>query len=172
MSENIPEPTANPNTKIKFRLEEGILIFLLILSLVGMGLTDFYPKDVYLYWLGLMAVFAISATVISWLRCKQKQLGFKRIIAEQSLHWGGVALVAGALFSSLYIGRINAENTGIVLLLVLALAVLLDSLRVGWRFSVIGLFLGCSAAISIHIDKFLWMEFLLAFVIVVCVALW
>ena len=44
--------------KRKFQVEEGILIFLLILSLTGIAITDFSPDDGYGYWIIMVFVYS------------------------------------------------------------------------------------------------------------------
>ena len=43
---------------------------------------------------------------------------------------------------------------------------MLDGLRVGWRFSLVGLFLWVSAIIAAYTQHFLWIELLIAIIIV------
>lgn len=158
--------------KRKFHIEEAILILLLILSLVGIGITDFSPADGFGYWLIMMVVFASCAILIGWLQSKHLPEDFKLIFREQASHWATSLLVVGGAFLIEKSGRILPEDAGLVILLILSLATMLDGLRVGWRFSLVGLFLGVSAVIAAFTEHFLWIELLIAIFIVATTIAW
>lgn len=158
--------------KLKFEVEEGILIFLLLLSLVGVGVTDYAPEDGYWYWIIMIFVFALSSMLMGWIQSKKKSGDFKRLLFEQSVHWGSSLMVVFGAFTILHAGKLTPENTGLVILLILSLSTFLDGLRVGWRFSLTGLFLGVSAIIAAHFQNFMWIELLLAAVIVGSTIAW
>lgn len=148
--------------KRKFQLEEAILIVMLILSLVGIGITDYSPADGYWYWIAMIGVFCIAAIFIGWMQSKQHFRDFKQLLLEQLFHWSSSILIVGAVFSLLRAGRLNSASAGLVIMLILALATFLDGLRIGWRFSMNGLFLGLSAVIVGYVQRFMWIEILLA----------
>ncbi len=152
--------------KSRFQIEEAILILLLILSLVGIGITDYSPADGYGYWLIMVVVFAVFAILIGWLQSKHRAEDFKLILREQSLHWSTSMLVVGGVFLIHQPGRIAEDDAGLVILLILSLATMLDGLRVGWRFSLVGLFLWISAIIAAYTQHFLWIELMIAILIV------
>ena len=81
-------------------------------------------------------------------------------------------LIVGGAFTILHSDKLNPENTGLVILLILSLATVLDGLRVGWRFSLTGVFLGVSAIIAAHYESFMWMELLMAILIVAGTVAW
>lgn len=158
--------------KIKFQVEEGILIFLLLLSLLGIGITHFSPADGYWYWIIMIIVFAIFAIAIGWLQSKQNEISFKNLLYEQAFHWGSCMLVVGAMFTLLHSDHLTSHNTGLIILLILSLATFLDGQRVGWRFSLVGLFLGISAILVSHFKHFMWMEAALVILIVYGTVMW
>lgn len=168
---SMPEDTII-TAKRKFHIEEAILILLLILSLVGIGITDYSPADGYGYWIIMVLVFALFAILIAWLQSKHRTSDFKKILREQSLHWATSLLVVGGAFLIQKSGRLAPENAGLVILLILSLSTILDGLRVGWRFSLVGLFMGVSAVIAAYTEHFLWIELLIALVIVAATILW
>ncbi|MGR8935193.1 MAG: hypothetical protein ACU837_12500 [Gammaproteobacteria bacterium] len=157
------EPESNLITeKRKFQLEEAILILMLILSLIGIGITDYSPADGYWYWIIMIGVFCIAAIFIGWMQSKRHIKDFKKLFLEQIFHWSSSMLIVGAVFSLLHAGRLYPASAGLVIMLVLSLATFLDGLRVGWRFSMNGLFLGVSAVIVGYVERFMWIEILLA----------
>lgn len=154
----------------KFQIEEAILVLLLILSLVGIGINDYSPADGYGYWTIMVFVFALFAIIIGWLQSKHRTDDFKSILLEQSIHWStSLLVVAGAFLVQRAEGT---TDTGLVTLLILSLATVLDGLRVGWRFSLVGVFLGTSAVIAAYTEHFFWIGLLIAFLIVIATILW
>lgn len=154
--------------KRKSYIEEAILILLLILSLVGIFINDFSPADGYGYWIMMVFVFAPFAMIIGWLQSKHRSDDFKLILREQTLHWLTTLLVVGG--ASLV--QKSDLTAGLVILLILSLATMLDGMRVGWRFSLVGLFLGCSAVVPSYTEHFFWIELGIAIIIVALTISW
>lgn len=158
--------------KRRFHIEEALLVLLLILSLVGIGITDFSPADGYGYWIMMVLLFGLSAMIIGWLQSKHRSDDFKIILREQTMHWSASLLVVGGAFLILQSGRIAEAETGLIILLILSLSTILDGLRVGWRFSLVGLFLGIAAVIAAYSPHFLWIELGIAILIVTATVFW
>lgn len=123
--------------KNRFQIEEAILILLLILSLVGIGITDYSPSDGYGYWLIMVVVFAVFAILIGWLQSKHRTEDLKLILREQTIHWATSLFAVAGIFLIHQSGRIAEDDAGLIILLILSLATMLDGLRVGWRFSLV-----------------------------------
>ncbi len=158
--------------KRKFQVEEGILILLLILSITGNSISDYSPTDGYGYWLIMVFVFAIFAIIIAWLQSKHKDGDFKDIVKEQSLHWLTTLLVVGGAFLLRTSGQLTADSASLVILLLLCLATILDGLRIGWRFSLVGLFLGSTSIIRAFYEPFMLIDIVIAIFIIVATFLW
>ncbi len=158
--------------KIKFHIEEGILIFLLFLSLAGVAITDYSPDDGYGYWLIMVFVFAIFAILIAWLQSKHNDGDFADIVKEQSMHWSTSLLVVGGAFLLQKSGQLSPTSASLVILLLLSLATMLDGLRIGWRFSLVGLYLGISSVIRAFYGPIMWLDTLIAILIVAATFLW
>ena len=167
MSEN----TSIPAQK-NFHIEEVILVLLLILSMVGIGITEHSAADGYGYWLMLVVIFSLSAILIAWLQSKHRVDDFKQILKHQSLHWLATLLIVIAAFLINKSGKLDADNASLVVLLILSLATTLDGLRVGWRFSLVGLFLGASAVVGAYSPYFLWIDLAIALVIIIVTVSW
>jgi len=150
----------------KFQIEESILILLLFLSMIGVWITDKTPSDGYWYWMIMIFLFGLAAMIIGGMRAKKREHLLRDVLLVQTMHWGGSMLIVLAAFSLLHSGRLDSENTGLVILLILALATFLDGIRVGWRFSMAGVFLGITAVLAGHMRHFIWPVILLAVFIV------
>lgn len=156
----------------RFQIEEAILILLLIFSLIGIAITEYTPADGYGYWLIMVFVFAFSAMLIAWLQSKHRTGDLAAILREQSLHWGASMLIVGAAFLIQHSGRIDPTSAGILISLVLSLSTILDGIRVGWRFSMVGFYLGISAVVTSFFQHSIWIELLIAVTIVVGIIIW
>jgi len=152
--------------KRRFYVEEAILILLLILALIGVRITDYSPVDGYGYWMIMVFVFALLAMTIAWQQSRHRITDFKKIIREQSLHWFTSLLVVEGVFSLQKSEHLTQEDAGLVIMMILAQSTILDGLRVGWRFSLVGIFLGVSAIIAAHTHHFFWIELIIAILIV------
>jgi hypothetical protein len=154
------------NTQRHFYIEEVILILLLTLSLVGVRITDYSPVDGYGYWIIMVFVFALLAITIAWLQSKHRITYFKKILYEQSWHWLTSLLVVEGVFSLQKTEHLTQENAGLIIMMILAQSTILDGLRVGWRFGLVGIFLGISAIITENTHHFFWIEMIIAVLIV------
>ncbi|MDD1640323.1 MAG: hypothetical protein LUQ68_02040 [Methylococcaceae bacterium] len=152
--------------KRRFYVEEAILILLLTLTLVGVWITDYSPVDGYGYWMIMVFVFALLAMTIAWQQSRHRITDFKKIIREQSLHWFTSLLVVEGVFSLQKSEHLTQEDAGLVIMMILAQSTILDGLRVGWRFSLVGIFLGLSAIIAANTHHFFWIELIIAILIV------
>lgn len=152
--------------KRRFYVEEAILILLLTLTLVGVWITDYSPVDGYGYWMIMVFVFALLAMTMAWQQSRHRMTDFKKIIREQSLHWFTSLLVVEGVFSLQKSEHLTQEDAGLVIMMILAQSTILDGLRVGWRFSLVGIFLGISAIIAANTHHFFWIELIIAILIV------
>lgn len=155
------------------RIEEAVLILLIILSLVGVGITDFSPTDGYWYWMFMIVIFGLISIVTGFLESRSETGSVvKDILIVQVIHWLGAMLTVLAVFLLLQAGRLNFENTGLVILLILAMATFIDGIRLGWRFSMAGIFLGMTAVIAAYFEEFMWIVLILAIVIIAITLAW
>ncbi len=156
----------------RFRIEEGIFILLLLLSLLGIAVTHFSPEDGYPYWLMMVAVFATLAVAVSWFQAKKGTTDFGAIVKEQTLHWLSTLVVVGGAFMLQQTGRFDEPTASLIVLLILSLATILDGIRIGWHFSVVGLFLGACSIIIAYTNEFMLVASFLAILIVTATVFW
>lgn len=153
--------------KRSFHIENGILVLLLFLSITGVAIMDFSIEDGYGYWILMVFVFAFFAILTAWLQSKYQEYEFSDIVKEQSLHWLISLLVVGGAFLLQKSGQLSAQTASLVILLLLSLSTMLDGLRIGWRFSLVGLYLGTSSVIRAFYEPFIWIDGIIAIIIIV-----
>lgn len=151
-----------------FSIEEAIFILLVILSLLGIVITDFSRPDGYGYWMVMVVVFGALAIFVSWMQAKTSDNDFAEIVKEQGLHWLHTLIVVGA--ASLVIK--TEINASLVILLILSLATMLDGMRIGWQFTLLGFFLATCAIIVAYVEHFILACFGLAVLVVIGTFVW
>lgn len=144
------------NDKKYVYVEEIILVVMLLLALLGVWITDYAPMDGYGYWMIMVFVFALLAITIAWLQNKSKATGFMVILREQSLHWLTSLLMLEGIYILLTHGHLSSEDAGLVIMMILSQSTILDGVRIGWRFSLVGIFLGITAMVAVYTQHFFW----------------
>ncbi|MBS4052953.1 MAG: hypothetical protein KGZ69_17375 [Methylomonas sp.] len=139
-----------------FGLEQAIFIAMLLLSLLGMAITDFSRHDGYGYWLFMVIVFGMLSILVSWLQSKRGDIEFGDIVKEQASHWLLTFLIVAAAFLVQKSGQLTETSASLVILLLLAMATMLDGRRIGWQFTLIGFYLAASAIIIAYVEAFIW----------------
>ena len=155
-----------------FGLEEAIFIILIILSLVGISITDFSRHDGYGYWLMMVFVFSGLSIFVSWLQSKSSEQDFGHILKRQAMHWLHTLIIVGAAFLLNKSGQLTETGASQVILLILALSTMLDGYHIGWQFSLLGFFLMACAIIVAYVEQFTWACTGLGVVVVAGTLLW
>ncbi len=155
------------------RIEEFVLILLILLSLVGVVISDYSPSEGYRYWMLMIVIFGFISVFLGIVESK-KQTGslVKDILVVQVIHWLGAMLTVIAVFLLLQAEKLNSESTGMVILLILALATFIDGIRLGWRFCMAGIFLGTTSVISAFFQDFVTIVIFLALIIISFTLYW
>jgi hypothetical protein len=152
-------------------LEVILLLILIVLSLLGIYIMKSSPSDGYLYWIVMIFIFGMAAMLISFTQAKlSKEHVFRDIWIEQSLHWLGAILAMCGVVLLLQAKNISLESTSLVMMLILSLATYLDGIRIGWRFSLVGNYLGLAMVAIAFLDNFMWVLYLIAIITVALVA--
>ena len=157
-------------------LDEAVLILLLLFSIGGAVVGDFSPQDAYLYWLLMIPIFGLGSMIAGWAQAslhghvRGQSLG--ELFMLQLLHWGGVFFTVVGVFFLLHLRFLDGKAAALVILLILALATFLDGIRIGWRFSLAGIFLGTTAMLTAYLEQFLPLVILLAVALILFTIYW
>ncbi|AEG02439.1 hypothetical protein [Methylomonas methanica] len=152
MQNDIDDELATPR---HIGLEEAVFIVLVILSLLGISITDFSPHDGYGYWIMMVFVFAGLSIFVSWLQSKANEDDIGIIVKAQAMHWLHTLIVVGAAFLLNKSGQLTDTGASLVILLILALTTMLDGYRIGWQFSLLGFFLASCAIVVAYVEHFI-----------------
>jgi hypothetical protein len=149
-----------------FGLYEIIPIGLILLSIIGIGITDFSPSESRRYWLAMVPVFAAACLILEWSRARGRGQKWTTIVRTQLLLWLGLLLAVFLVYLLLHTGRLDNENTGLIILLLLALTTFFAGIHLGWRLFIVGIFLGLALIGATYLEEFVWIFLIIALVVV------
>lgn len=149
---------------------EIVLILLLLLSVIGIALTDFSPTKGFWFWMAMAPVFCIAAVALEWTRTGRQGENRGRLIWTQILHWLAylVTIYLVFLLSANETGRLNNVDVGLVALLILAFATFSAGITANWRICVVGVFLGIAVVAIALFEEYIWLVLIpLALIIII-----
>jgi hypothetical protein len=124
---SFPKETGIRITLKRYLGPDGVIMILLVLlAIVGIGITDFSPLLSHWYWLAMVVV------------------------------WLSVLVAVNLVYFLFHSGRLDSENTGLVILLILALATFLAGMSQDWRLCLLGVLLGGALILATYLEEFLW----------------
>ena len=151
----------------RLEIDEAFLLVLTALSVVGMAVTDAAPDLGLWFWLILAPVYGGMSLYIQWLRGRESTLGWGGVLRSQIMHWLGLLLAIQIAYLLLYMGRLNYENTGYVVALMLALTTYLSGVHLGrWRISLAGVFLAVSVILAGWLEQYAWLFLIIAALVI------
>jgi hypothetical protein len=167
-STTVSEESATQKSLLKrlFGLYEIIPIMLILLSIIGIGITDYSPANSRRYWLAMVPVFAGACLILEWSRARGRGQKWTTIVRTQLLLWFGLLLAVFLVYFLLHTGRLDNENTGLIILLLLALTTFFAGIHLGWRLFIVGIFLGLALIGAAYLEEFVWMFLIIALVVV------
>ena len=135
----------------------AIVVAMILLALIGVGLTTADAALAYRYWVILVPIYGLLSVVGA---CFLEQDGPKwRMIARQVVHWAGVTAAVALDFSLSEPAGDSQNVAGLSALLLLALGSFLAGLYFDRRFMVVGLLLGLAAVILAKLNEYTWLIF-------------
>ena len=91
------------------------------------------------------------------------------LLRTQLLHWAGLLVAVRLVFEMLHKGRLDNENTGLVILLLLALSTFIAGIHLGWRLCLVGGFLGAALVAATYLEEYVWVLLIIGLAILVVV---
>ena len=134
-----------------------LFALLILLALGGVELTHVDPGRSYVYWLSLVPVFAGACLLLEWLGFRGKGLKWSHVLRVQLLLW--LSLVIGVLliYMLLHAGRLDNENTGLVILIMLAMTTFAAGVQLGPLVMLLGCFLGLALVLTVYVKSYVWL---------------
>jgi hypothetical protein len=143
---------------------EIIFIALVVLSLIGVGITDFSPARSYWYWFAMAPIFAGACLVMEWSQARREGTTWLNIVRTQLFTWLGLLAAIQVVFLLLRSGRLTYESTGLVILLLLALTTFIAGIHLGYQLCLLGGFLGVTLMMVAYLEQYVWVIVFLAVV--------
>lgn len=138
-----------------------IFLILIIMTLIGVAVTNVAPKDAHGYWLIMTGVFAASAIFSGW-RYTDDHKQKAKLVGLQILHWSSTLVAVLVVYAFLHTGQVSFETVSLMIVLVLALSSFLDGLQIGWHYSVLGVLLAVTAITISYVEEYVWVLLLVA----------
>jgi len=178
MSEKNSTPVSGGDAAIKkgwlnriLGIYEIVIIVLIGLSIIGIGITDFSPADSYKYWVAMVPIFCGACLILEWSRVRGRGYRWTTLLRTQLLHWVGLLVAVRLVFEMLHKGRLDNENTGLVILLLLALSTFIAGIHLGWRLCLVGGFLAAALVAATYLEEYVWILLIIGLAVLALVFL-
>jgi hypothetical protein len=140
----------------------GVALIMILLALVGVGLSTTSSSFATTYWISLVPVYGILCVSTAWLRAGVEGRRHRVPVIRQGLHWLALALALGLDFFIRGTGEETAVAAGLNALLVLALGCFLAGIHLEWLFAVVGVLLSLLLVLVAKADQYLWLVFVVS----------
>lgn len=135
-------------------------VALILLSVIGVAVTDFSRRYSHWYWYAMVPVFACACLIMEWARARNSGKSRMSILRPQLLTWFGLMVAVSLTHVLLFTGRLDYENTGLVLLLLLALTTFFAGVELGYHLCLLGGFLALTLLMMTYMEEYVWVVLL------------
>lgn len=145
---------------------------MLLLSFIGLIISDLFKGGAWTYWRLMVPVYAILSIWLSWYLRRKKHRITAIKIWHEILHW--VALVIGVYLVSMFVtmGIIGRFEAGLEVLIMLALTTFLAGIYHDVIFLIVGVILGCFTAGAAFFTEYLYTVMLPLTVVAALIMVW
>jgi hypothetical protein len=146
---------------------EIILYGLIILSVIGAGVSQVSASAGGTYWLAMVPIIAAATIYIEWSKVSDEGVRWLTLVRTQLYHWGSLIISIELVSMLSYFGRINNEAVSLVTLLLVAQTTFLVGVYLDWRFSVVALFQILCIIVLAYLATYIWVVLIVAIGIIV-----
>jgi hypothetical protein len=140
------------------RLQFWLFCVLLVLALVGMGLTQATEGGGALYWLILLWIYALFSLVHAWLQVRERHESIWSEIHLHLFHWLGALVAVHIIFMLERHDILSRDAASNVSMVILALSSYLAGLHFEREFLLIGIVLAIMAVVGAFVEQYtLWL---------------
>ena len=137
-----------------------VATIMVILALVGVGLTTTYRSVALRYWMTLVPIYGLLCVATAWLRSQQDATFDFGAVIRQVVHWLGVGAAVALDFYVNSAGEKTGSASGLNALLLLAIGCFLAGVHLQWLFALVGALLALALICLVKVDQYLWLIFL------------
>ncbi|MCK4934823.1 MAG: hypothetical protein KAR79_04470 [Simkaniaceae bacterium] len=149
-----------------------IAMTMLVLSLIGLIISDIYQDGSWNYWRIMVPVFAALCLWLSWyLRRAQHQIAPIKIWQEIA-HWFGLFLAAYLISLFVHVGIFGRFEGGLIVITLLALTTFIAGVYIEVTFAIIGLMLGAFSLAAAFLQMYLYSIMIPAALIIAALIFW
>lgn len=148
-----PTPTAGSSAPV----QEIVLLALVVLSAIGVAISEISPPRAFRYWLVMVPIFGGVSLFSSWSSARASGMTAGGVLGRQLLHWAALAVAVCLVFLLQKTGHLGEADAGSVTLLSIALATFLAGVHFDWRYCVVGGLLAAAVAAIAVLAGFLWL---------------
>jgi uncharacterized membrane protein YfcA len=155
----------NGKTGSNWKIQFGILCGMLLLALIGMGLTQALENGAWEYWLFVVVVYAGLGLWRSTRKAKEEGRPIKQLIGREVAHW----MILLAFFAVLILLErkeiINRDSSSDVALMLLALSCCLAGVHFDWMLMIVGVVLTVMVVVLATLEQYtvvVWVVMVLA----------
>ena len=137
-----------------WKLRFGVLCVMLVLALVGMGMTQASESGAWEYWLFVVLVYAALGLWKCFRRAKQTGQSIPKSIGRELSHW---ATLIGFLAVLLLLERrevVNRQSASYFALMLLALSCFMAGVHIDWLLLVVGVVLAIMLVAMATLEQF------------------
>jgi hypothetical protein len=142
--------------KDHWKIRLGVSVTLLVLSFIGMIITDFIPEFALTYWSIMIPVFALLCLWMSWIDYHDKRKFEGITLWHELLHW--IATLVAVYMVAVFVraGFMSNVIAGLFVLMLLALSIFIAGIYIDFTFILIGILLGLFAVATVLFFKYLF----------------
>jgi hypothetical protein len=133
-------------------------IIMIVLALLGVGLTTTSPAAAHAFWIALVPVYGALCVGTAWERSRLDPR-ITPSVFRQVLHWVGIAIAIGMDFIISGTGEETRTASGYNALLLLALGCYLAGVHLEWLFAIVGVLLTLTLIIVVKAQQYVWLIF-------------
>lgn len=155
-----------------WRLPTIVAGAMVLLALIGVGLTTTNSHYARHYWIWLVPIYGVLCIGTAWSRgSKGIKKDFSGVLL-QVLHWLGVGVAIGLDFLIRATGEETSAVSGLSALLILALGCFLAGVHLEWLFAIVGLLLTLTLFIVAKAEQYQWVIFVVGGLILLAMFGW
>ena len=139
----------------KARIQFILFCVMLILALIGMGITQASSGGGWEYWGLLVLVYGLISIAVTWRQAKNRGEPIWRMIRKQVLHWGGALVTFKLLFLLERTDIVSREAASELSVILLSLVCYLAGVHFQWMFMLIGLVVGIMALTLAYLEQYM-----------------
>lgn len=146
----------------RLKFEVAVFSVVLVLALIGVGITNFSASLSHIYWVIMTLILAIDSMISTWRFGAKKGYAPKQQFLIQLIHWGAGLVAILAVYTIFQTGQLSLESAGLMILLLLATVTFLNGIHLGWRFYLLGVLLFLTVLLAAYMEAFFWIILLVA----------